>query len=45
MLPLEYKLNEAAFPFKKVQYYIFTLLWKLLGIKEGVSPGTRGSRR
>jgi hypothetical protein len=38
-LPLEFKLNEAHFDFKKVQYYIFTLIWKILSIKEGVSPG------
>lgn len=38
-LPLEYKLNETAFSFKKVQHHLFTLLWRLLGIKESVSPG------
>ncbi len=38
-MPLEFKLNETAFLFKKIQHHIFTLLWKLLSIKEGVSPG------
>ena len=38
-LPLVYKLNEMAFSFKKVQHHLFTLLWRLLRIKESVSPG------
>jgi hypothetical protein len=39
MMPLEFKLNEAQYHFKKVQHHIFTLLWKLLSIKESVNPG------
>lgn len=45
MLPLEFRLNETQYHFKKVQHHMFTLLWKLLSIKESVTPGSFWSNR
>lgn len=38
-MPLEYKLNPGKYNKKKMQHHIFTLLWRLLGIKSPVTPG------